>query len=47
MRSVIGYPGVREAAMSSIETMTDEQFERHALEISGVNWCRWVARFSD
>jgi len=24
--------------MSSIEIMSDEQFERQALEVSGVNW---------
>jgi len=31
--SGIRYCGVKKLAMSSLETMTDEQFERHALEV--------------
>jgi hypothetical protein len=45
--SGIPYCGVKKLAMSSLETMTDEQFERHALEVLrrelGVDgWARFL-----
>lgn len=34
-RYPIRYPGTRKRAVNSLDTMTDEQFERHALEVLG------------
>ena len=31
----IRYPGSRDIAVTSLDTLTDEQFERHALEVLG------------